>query len=288
MTAKFLLILPIYKCFFDIRVNCSFGITQSIAMKLLSKLCVALMALLFFVHKAAYAQDSTIKNVVLVHGAFVDGSGWQNVFHLLKSKGYNVSVSQHKLRDFEEDVAEVNRIIDQQNGPCILVGHSYGGVVITKAGNNPKVVGLVYVAAHAPDEGEKRADLVKTYPSAYKSLIKGADGLDYIDPEKFVADFAADVPQKEASFMANSQAPTADAVFQAVVQQPAWKTKPSWYMVAKFDRIINPDLERFYAKRANSKLVVEAEGASHSAYITHAKEVVELIVAASKGATKKN
>ena len=231
---------------------------------------------------STYAQDKLIKNVVLVHGAFVDGSGWQAVYQLLTEQGYNVLVTQHKLRDFDEDVAEVNRIIDQLDGLCILVGHSYGGVVITQAGNNPKVAGLVYIAAHAPDKGELRADLVKQYPSAYKSIIEGIDGLDYIDPEKFLADFAADLPIDQAKFMANSQVPTADRVFQAIVRNPAWKNKPSWYMVAKSDCIINPDLERFYARRAKST-TVEIEGGSHSVYISQAKKVVELILMATRG-----
>lgn len=229
-----------------------------------------------------YAQNSAAtKNVVLVHGAFVDGSGWHDVYQSLTQKGYKVWVTQHKLQDFDEDVAEVNRIIDQQDGPCILVGHSYGGVVITQAGNNPKVVGLVYIAAHAPDDDELRADLVKTYPPASTSIIKGNDGLDYIDPQKFPTDFAADLPIDQARFMANSQVPTADKVFRAAVRNAAWKTKPSWYMVAKSDRIINPDLERFYAKRAKS-VSVEVDG-SHSIYISQAKKAVELIILATEG-----
>jgi len=263
-------------------------ILNEIKMKSIIRSQTALILIAFVLSIYSYGQDSnSIKNIVLVHGAFVDGSGWQNAYQLLTEKGYKVSVTQHKLRDFNEDVAEVNRIIDQQDGPCILVGHSYGGVVITKAGNNPKVAGLVYIAAHAPDDGESRADLVKQFPSAYKSLIKGSDGQDYIDPEKFPADFAADVPKAEAKFMADAQVPTADAVFQAIVHDPAWKTKPSWYMVAKADRIINPDLERFYAKRAKSK-VVEIDGASHSVFITQAKQVAELIIAATKGVGKIN
>lgn len=235
-----------------------------------------------FIGSNAPAHPDTVKNVVLVHGAFVDGSGWQGVYELLTQRGYKVSVTQHKLQDFDEDVAEVNRIIDQQDGPCILVGHSYAGVVITQAGNNAKVTGLVYIAAHAPEDGEHRADLVKTYPSAYQSLIKGSDGLDYIDPERFPDDFAGDLPAEQARFMAASQMPTADKVFQATVHNPAWKSKPSWYMVAKSDRIINPDLERFYAKRAKSK-TVEIDGGSHSIYISQAKKVSELIMLASEG-----
>jgi pimeloyl-ACP methyl ester carboxylesterase len=234
----------------------------------------------------AYGEDTIIvKNIVLVHGAFVDGSGWQDAYDILAKKGYRVTVTQQTLTSFEGDVAAVKRIIDQQNGPCILVGHSYGGAVITIAGNDPKVVGLVYIAAHAPDDGESEANNGKIYPSAYKSLIKGNDGLDYIDPNKFAGDFAGGVPKQKADFMAISQPPTVDSVFHAIIQNPAWKVKPSWYMVAKSDRIINPDLERMYAKRAKSH-TVEIEGASHSVYVSHPKEVAELIMLAAQGAQK--
>jgi pimeloyl-ACP methyl ester carboxylesterase len=240
-----------------------------------------LLILALFISVNFYAQNTKpIKNVVLVHGAFVDGSGWEGVYNILVKKGYHVSVTQHNLMSFDEDVKAVNRIIDQQDGPCILVGHSYGGAIITTAGNNPKVVGLVYVAAHAPDDGESEADNGKTYPAAYKSLIKGEDGLDYINPEKFPDDFAGGVPMEKAKFMAVSQAPTADVAFHAIIKNPAWKTKPSWYVVAKSDRIINPDLERMYAKRAKST-VIEVEGASHCVFITHPKEVADLIISAS-------
>ena len=242
---------------------------------------VTLFACVEFVN-STYGKDTIgVKNIVLVHGAFVDGSGWQGAYDILTKKGYNVTVTQQTLTSFEADVAAVNRIIDQQNGPCILVGHSYGGAVITIAGNNPKVIGLVYIAAHAPDDGESEAGNGKTYPPAYKSLIKGKDGLDYIDPEKFASDFAGDVPEQKANFMAISQTPTTDAIFHAIIQNPAWKVKPSWYMVAKSDQIINPDLERMYAKRAKSH-VVEIDGASHSVYVSHPKEVAELIILASK------
>ena len=235
---------------------------------------------------SASAQNTTtqnIKNIVLVHGAFLDGSGWEPVYNILTKQGYKVSVTQHSLKDFDDDVATVNRIIEQQDGSCILVGHSYGGVVITQAGNNPKVTGLVYIAAHAPDEGELRADLVKQYPSAYKSLIKGNDGIDYIDSEKFHEDFAADLAANKARFMANSQVPTADKIFKGIVNKSAWKTKPSWYMVADSDRIINPDLERFYAKRAKSKKIVEIKGGSHAIYTSQPQKVADLIKDASIG-----
>jgi len=239
---------------------------------------LALLLLFLQLHMNAQTPGK-IKNVVLVHGAFVDGSGWQPVYTILTSKGYHVTVVQEPLTSFEADVAAVKRVLQQQDGPCILVGHSYGGAVITAAGNDAQVAGLVYIAAHAPDEGESEADNGKKYPPAYKSLVKGADGFDYINPGQFAADFAADVPKATANFMANAQVPTADIAFHAIIHNPAWKNKPSWYMVAKADRIINPDLERLYAKRANST-TVEIEGASHSVFMSHPKEVADLIMKA--------
>lgn len=249
------------------------------------RISVCTVLLSIFSLSAIAQQLSEVKNVVLVHGAFVDGSGWNNVYRELTLKGYKVAVTQHTLQGLETDVAEVNRVIDQQDGPCILVGHSYGGVVISVAGNNPKVVGLVYIAAHAPESREARAELFKKYPPAYKSLIKGKDGIDYIDPIRFPEDFAGGVPLEQARFMAASQLPTADACFQATIDDPAWKNKPVWYLVARADRIINPDLERFYAKRANARKTVEVEVASHCVFMTHPKEVTELIELASR-ATK--
>lgn len=207
----------------------------------------------------------------------MDGSGWKPVYDILVKKGYHVSVTQQPLTSFDSDVAAVKRVLAMQNGPCILVGHSYGGAIITVAGNDAHVAGLVYIAAHAPDSGESEGGNGKLYPSAYKSLMKGSDGFDYIAPESFSADFAADLPKAIAEFTANAQMPAADAVFHAVIQNPAWRVKPSWYMVAKADRIINPDLERMYAKRAKST-VVEIAGASHSVYESHPQEVVRLII----------
>ncbi|MTH15592.1 alpha/beta fold hydrolase [Flavobacterium sp. LC2016-01] len=228
-------------------------------------------------------EIKTIKNIVLVHGAFVDGSGWRGIYDILTKQGYKVSVTQHSTSSYDTDVAAVNRIIDQQDGPCILVGHSYGGAIITTAGNNPKVAALVFIAAHAPDSGESEANNGKLYPPLYKSLIKGDDGLDYIDPKKFSADFANGVPVKTAEFMAISQPAITDNAFHVVIQNPAWKIKPVWCVIAKSDRIINPDLERFYAKRANSVKTIEVEGAGHCVYISHPKECAALIVLASKG-----
>ena len=224
-----------------------------------------------------------IKNIVLVHGAFVDGSGWKPVYDILTKAGFHVSIVQQTLTSFEGDIAAVNRILDMQDGPSILVGHSYGGAIITEAGNNAHVAGLVYIAAHAPDKGEAEADNGKLYPSAYKSLVKGTDGFDFITPSMFYQDFAADLPKHLAEFMGNSQTPTVDKVFHAIIQNPSWKTKPSWYMVAQSDRIINPDLERMYAKRANSH-TVEIPGASHSVFESHPREVAKLIMEAAANA----
>jgi pimeloyl-ACP methyl ester carboxylesterase len=230
-------------------------------------------------------QIAPIKNIVLVHGAFVDGSGWKPVYEILINKGYHVTIVEQPLTSFEDDLAAVKRVLDLQDGPCIIVGHSYGGGLITEAGNDSHVVGLVYIAAHAPDKGESEADNGKRMPSAYKSLLKPANGFDYIDPAQFPADFAGDLPIKQATFMANSQMPIADQAFHAIIQNPAWRTKPSWYMVAKSDRIINPDLERMYAKRAGSH-TVEIEGASHSVFESHPKEVANLIIEAATGVAK--
>ncbi|MFP3592866.1 alpha/beta hydrolase [Chryseobacterium sp. SIMBA_038] len=250
---------------------------------ILKKINILLLIVVISLSNYSYAQNSqSVKNIVLVHGAFVDGSGWKNVYDILVKKGYNVTVTQQALTSYESDVESVNRIIDQLDGQCILVGHSYGGAIITTAGNNPKVAGLVYVAAHAPDEGESEGNNGKLYPPAYKSMIKGEDGFDYIDPKKFPEDFAGGVTKDMASFMAISQTPTADVAFKAIIKNPAWKTKPSWYVVAKSDRIINPYLERMYAKRAKS-VTIEVAGASHCVYITHPKEVSDLIISAAQG-----
>jgi len=254
-------------------------------MKTSIKISFIAFALSLLLSLGANAQTTVIKNIVLVHGAFVDGSGWKPVYELLVKAGYHVSIVQQPLNSYTNDVAAVKRIIDLQNGPCILVAHSYGGAIITTAGNDPKVAGLVYIAAHAPAAGETEGGNGKRYPSAYKSLKKGADGFDYIDPSMFPADFAADLPKNRAEFMAISQMPAADEVFHAVIQNPAWKVKPSWYMVAKSDRIINPGLERMYAKRAGSH-TVEIAGASHSVFESHPAEVAKLIVEAATTAGK--
>lgn len=231
------------------------------------------------------AHADIVKNVVLVHGAWVDGSGWKPVYDRLSKDGYHVSVVQEPLTSLEDDVAATRRVIDLQDGPTILVAHSYGGSVITEAGTDPKVVGLVYVAAHAPAVGENESALGKQMP-AYTAKQAGAikktsDGFTYLNPSVFPKDFAADLPLKTAEFEAHSQIPTAAAVFTTPLTAAAWTTKPSWGIVAAADQIINPDLERWYYARAHSHVTVVA-GASHSIYESRPKEVASVIEDATK------
>src|ERR1700758_210274 len=233
------------------------------------------------------ALASPIKNVVLVHGAFVDGSGWQPVYDILVKDGYNVTVVQDPLTSLEEDVAATERILDRQPGQCILVGHSYGGAVITEAGTDSHVVALVYIAAHAPEEGETETANGKKFPNSSKPLVKTPDGFVFLDPANFPTDFAADLPREQAEFMAHSQMLTAAKVFTTPITNPAWKLKPSWYLVAKDDKTINPDLERMYAARAHSHKV-EIDGASHAVYESHPKEVAALIEDAAQHADQRS
>ena len=226
---------------------------------------------------AGSAAAEPVKNIVLVHGAFVDGSGWRPVYDILKRDGFNVTVVQQPLTGLAEDVAATRRALARQDGPTILVGHSYGGAIITEAGVEAHVVGLVYIAAHAPDENETETGNGQRFPAAGRDAIKKTpDGYTYLDPSRYHAEFAADLPAAEAEFEARSQFFTAAAVFATPITNPAWKLKPSWYMVAKSDRIISPDLERMYAARAHSH-TVEIEGASHSVYRSHPEAVAALI-----------
>lgn len=229
------------------------------------------------------AMAAPIKNIVLVHGAFVDGGGWRPVYDILVADGYNVTLVQEPLTSFAEDVAATKRILDRQDGPAILVGHSYGGAIITEAGNDPHVTGLVYIAAHALDAGETEVGNGKKFPNSTKAVVKTPDGFLFLNPPDYPADFAADLPRKQAEFEAHAQMPTSAQVFTSQIADPAWKVKPSWYMVASADRIINPDLERLYAARAHSH-TVEIEGASHSVYESHPKEVAALIEQAAQHA----
>ncbi|WP_394844826.1 alpha/beta hydrolase [Pendulispora brunnea] len=243
------------------------------------------VAALTHVPSAEAAPSTTrIKNIVLVHGAFVDGSGWRPVYDLLARDGYNVTVVQQPLSGLDEDVAATKRALDRQDGPSLLVAHSYGGAIITEAGNDARVAGLVYIAAHAPDEGETETGNGQRYPAAGRDAItKTPDGYTFIDPARYHAEFAADLPAAEAEFEARSQMFTAGKVFSTPIVDPAWKKKPSWYMVAQADRIISPDLERMYAARAHS-YKVEIPGASHSVYRSHPWEVASLIELAARTA----
>jgi pimeloyl-ACP methyl ester carboxylesterase len=236
------------------------------------------------------AQESAklVKNIVLVHGAWVDGSGWKPVYEILVKDGYSVTLVQEPLTSFAEDVAAANRVLDQQGGPCILVGHSYGGSLITEAGTNSHVVGLVYIAAHMPDTGESEAADGKLHPSVVSqsnAVKKSPDGFTYLDRAEFPKYFAADLPREQAVFEAQSQILTGAAVFSGQITTPAWRTKPSWMLVAGSDLIINPDLERWYAKRAHSH-TGEVKGASHSVYESHPKEVAAMIEDAAHNSLK--
>ena len=216
-----------------------------------------------------------IKNVVLVHGAFADGSGWKAVANILKNDGYKVSVAQPPETSYADDQKYTKAAIDAMGGPVVLVGHSYGGSIITEAGNHPNVAALVYIAAFALDEGESCASIEQALPQASKAFKPDSNGLWWIDEAHFAADFAADIPRDEAEFMAISQVPISTDSFTHKVTNPAWKNKPTWYMVATEDRSINPDQERMMAKRAKAKTV--EVNSSHVAYMSHPKETAKLI-----------
>jgi pimeloyl-ACP methyl ester carboxylesterase len=239
-------------------------------------------------NSVAQTSDTPIKNIVLVHGAWADGSGWKGVYDILVNDGFNVSIVQEPETSFKDDVAATKRVLAQQDGPCILVAHSYGGAVITEAGTDPSVVGLVYVAAHMPDSGEKESEDGKRFPSDLAksgAIKKTPDGFTYIDPAQFPKLFAADLPRDRAAFMARSQVFNFADNFSATITTAAWRTKPSWVVVAGSDRTISPDLERWYAKRANSH-TVEVAGASHSVYVSHPKEVADVIESATRAVSK--
>jgi pimeloyl-ACP methyl ester carboxylesterase len=232
----------------------------------------------------APARAAPVKNVVLVHGAFADGSGWRRVADILGKGGYTVSVVQEPLTSLADDVAATKRVLDLQQGPTILVGHSYGGVVITEAGNAPNVVGLVYIAAFIPDQGESALTLLAQAPAANNDLRATKDDFLYIDPAAFPADFAADVPPAEAKFMAHSQMMLAKAAAGASVTTAAWHQKKSWALVATLDHNLNPDLERKMAKRAGSETIEVA--ASHAVYVSKPEDVARLIERAAKASAQ--
>src|ERR1700723_930373 len=255
------------------------GISQSLCIVLLLPSCGAL---------SAHYQEHRVRNIVLAHGAWADGSGWKGVYDILVKDGYNVSIVQEPETAFQEDVAATRRVLAQQDGPCILVAHSYGGAVITEAGTDPSVAGLVYIAAHMPDAGENESDDGKRFPSDLSksgAIKKTADGFTYIDPAQFHEFFAADLTTEQAAFMARSQVLNKAENFKAVITTAAWRSKPSWMVVAGSDRTISPDLERWYATRANSH-AVEGAGASHAVYVSHPKEVTDVIESAARAVSK--
>ena len=215
--------------------------------------------------------------IVLVHGGFVDGSGWAGVYELLRKDGYNVAIVQNPTISLAGDVAATKSVIDAQTGPVILVGHSYGGAVITQAGNDPRVAALVYIAAFAPDNGQSVDALIKTFPASgpQPPILPPRDGFLYLDKAKFAAAFAGDVDAKTAAFMAESQVPWGLDALTGSVTQAAWKTKPSWYLVATDDKMIPPDQQRFMSKRAGAT-VVETKG-SHALYVSRPGPVAALI-----------
>src|SRR6184192_3963762 len=223
-----------------------------------------------------------MNNIVLIHGGFVDGSGWESVYSILKKDGYNVSVVQNPTISLEGDVTATKRILAAQDGPAILVGHSYGGAVITEAGNDPRVAGLVYIAAFAPDKGESVATLIKDPPpgAPFPPILPPQDGFLLLDKTKFAASFAADLPKDEADFMANAQVPWGLEALNSTVSEAAWRSKPSWYLVATDDKMIPPEAQRAMSKRAVAR-TSEARG-SHAVYVSNPEAVANLIRAAAQ------
>jgi pimeloyl-ACP methyl ester carboxylesterase len=230
------------------------------------------------------SAEAGVRNIVLVHGGFVDGSGWEGVYQMLKRRGYSVSVVQNPTTSLADDVAVTKRALAGLSRPAILVGHSYGGAVITEAGNDPKVAGLVYIAAFAPDASESVATLIgNPKPGApVPPILPPQDGYLFLDKTQFIASFAADVNGDTATFMADSQVPWGVAALNGTVSRPAWKTKPSWYLVATEDRMIPPDAQRAMSKRAGS-IVAEVKG-SHAVYVSQPQAVTSLIEKAAVGA----
>ena len=216
-------------------------------------------------------------SVVLVHGGFVDGSGWEDVYRILKEDGYDVGVVQNPTISLADDVATTRRVVAAQRSPVILVGHSYGGVVVTQAGNDPKVVGLVYIAAFAPDRGESVAALIKDPPpgAPVPPILPAQDGYLFLDRSKFAASFAADVPRAKAEFMSDSQVPWGLEALNGTVTEAAWRNKPSWYLIATDDKMIPPAAQEFMSKRAGST-VAQTRG-SHAVYVSQPQAVAALI-----------
>ena len=231
-------------------------------------------------------MNALAPSIVLVHGGFVDGSGWEGVHEILSNEGWDVAVVQNPTTSLADDVAATKRVVAAQKGASILVGHSYGGVVVTEAGTDPKVAGVVYIAAFAPDRGESVASLIKDPPpgAPVPPILPPQDGFLLLDKAKFAASFAADVAPAKAAFMAASQVPWGLDALNGAVTSPAWKTKPSWYLVAQDDHMIPPPAQRAMAQRAGST-VVEVPG-SHAVYVSQPRAVADLIAKAATAATR--
>jgi pimeloyl-ACP methyl ester carboxylesterase len=243
---------------------------------------ISILAFAFATSVIAYsAQAAEVKNIVIVHGALADGSGWRKASDILVQRGFNVTIVQQPIRSLADDIAATNRVLDLQDGPTLLVGHSYGGMVITEAGNNSVVAGLVYVAAFQPDKGESLLSLASSKPAGGMNIRETKDGKYlYLDPAAFANDFAADLPKGDAAFLARSQVFASKEAFSAKVGDPAWKTKKSWSIVATEDRSINPELEREMAKRASST-ITEIKS-SHAVFASQPEKVADVIETAAK------
>ncbi|UVC09146.1 alpha/beta hydrolase [Rhizobium sp. TH2] len=243
---------------------------------------ISTFALAFFTSAIAFAaQAAEVRNIVIVHGALADGSGWRKATEILESRGYNVTIVQQPITSLADDVAATTRVLDLQTGPTLLVGHSYGGMVISEAGDRPDVAGLVYVAAFQSDKGESLIALASSKPAGGMNIRETKDGQYlYIDPAAFANDFAADLPKDEAAFLAKSQVFASKKSFITKAGNPAWRTKKSWSIVATRDRSINPELERDMAKRAGS-IVTEIE-ASHAVFASQREKVADVIDQAAK------
>lgn len=248
----------------------------------------ALVVVTSFTSVAASETTHAVKNIVLVHGAITDGSGWRGVYDILTGDGYHVSVVQQPLTSLVDDVAATKRVIDQQNGPVILVGHSYGGTIITVAGADPKVRALVYVAALQPDVGETTNRLAASMPGTVppSDLKPTGDGFIFIDPTKFPSDVAADLPRAQAEFLANSQMPVAAAAFDAQVSVAAWHDKPTYAIIATEDRELNPKLARWMCERSGAKTIEVRAG--HLVYISHPRAVASVIERAAQSTVESN
>ncbi|HEY3617533.1 MAG TPA: alpha/beta hydrolase [Candidatus Sulfotelmatobacter sp.] len=248
---------------------------------------LAIMAIILSMGENTMAQTKSttvVRNIVLVHGGFVDGSGWEGVYNVLRKDGYTVTIVQNPTISLADDVAVTKRAIAAQNGPVILVGHSYGGAVITEAGNDPRVAGLVYIAAFALDKGESVSSLIKDPPpgAPVPPILPPVDGFLLLDKAKFPASFAGDVSLEEAEFMADSQVPWGVNALGGTISEAAWKAKPSWYLLTTEDRMLPPDAQRLMSKRAGAT-VVEVKS-SHAVYVSQPEAVAHLIEKAATGA----